>query len=372
MSTVKRPTEPHYKATLSVALHGVRLQFHVAQDLFSSASLDPGTGMLLRTLAGADHGQAGPVLDLGCGYGALGLFLKAWDPTRTVHLVDRDALAVRYAAMNADLNGLEGVEAYPSLGYDDVAAAGFGLVVANIPAKAGPRAIESFLVDGQHFLAADGTVAVVAISRLVAHVAQVLEAADVEVLFERENRGYACWHYRFRRPPGEAYRPAFVRGAYDRGRLGHAGVEVTTVYGLPDFDTPGFATQLALKLLPTLRSARLPIVLNPGQGLVPAVLSRPVVVDDRDLLAVRNTARNADVTEGEPDAVIAMLREHEPIAVTLALLQRYTAERVLIAGTSTQVTRLVEALGGAVVERKRNHGFSAVVVHLPSRGPVQT
>jgi 16S rRNA (guanine1207-N2)-methyltransferase len=364
MNTVKRPDDPHYKATLSVASHRARLQFHVAQDLFSSAGLDPGTAALLRTLAGPDYTGTRRILDLGCGYGPLGLFLKAWEPARTVHLVDRDQLAVRFAGMNVELNGFDGVEAYASLGYDDLQATDFDLVAANIPAKAGPQAIESFLLDGQHFLSGGGTMAVVVINRLAPDVRATLEQAQVEVVLQRENRGYTCWHYRYPDSPTGGYEPAFAGGVYDRGLLRHAGVEITTAYGLPEFDTPGFATQLAIKLLPTLQSSRLPVVLNPGQGLVPAVWARPVVVDDRDLLAVHNTARNALVVDDEPDAVIAMLRDHEPLPVTLAALRRYTARRVLVAGTSTQVTRLVEALGGDVIERKRNHGFSAATIDM--------
>ena len=72
MTLVKLSEDPSYKATIEVALHGARLRFHVASDLFSSAGLDPGTRLLLRTLHGID---AGAVLDLGCGYGPLALFL---------------------------------------------------------------------------------------------------------------------------------------------------------------------------------------------------------------------------------------------------------------------------------------------------------
>ncbi len=366
MDTVKLPDDPHYKATLSIALHGARLRFHVAQDLFSSAGLDPGSAALLRTLADLEPSRTQRVLDLGCGYGPLGLFLKAWAPRRVVHLVDRDRLAVRYTELNAALNDLEPIEAYASLGYDDVSVSDFDLIVTNIPAKAGGPAIESILLDGQHFLHPQGTMAIVVVSRLADDVRAVLDRGGVEVLLERENRGYLCAHYRYTAPSGEPYRNGFDRGIYDRGAIRYGGAEITTLFGLPEFDTVGFATQLAIKVLPSLSGARHVVVLNPGQGLVPAMASRTYAtsIADRDLLAIRNTARHAVLTDAdaEPDAVVALVRPGETTAVTLADINRYAAERVLLAGSSTQVTRLVEAIGGDVVVRKRNHGFSSCVL----------
>lgn len=341
MRNVKRPHDPHYKTTLSVALHGSRLQFHVAQDLFSSASLDPGTALLLRTLAGAEYSR---VLDLGSGYGPLALFLKAWRPEAAVDAVDRDQLAVRYTAMNADLNHLD-VTAFPSLGYDDVTPqTAYDLIVSNIPAKSGPKAIESFVLDGGGFLAPGGRMAIVVITRIADDVRKLIG----EPLLEKTNRGYTCFHYA--PPSAGAYTNGFDRGIYDRGRLRHKSTEITTVYGLPEFDTPGFATQLAIKLIPRLKG--LVRVVNPGQGLIPALVSGRVSVDDRDLLALRNTARNARLVDGEPDAHVVMLRERDP-APDLA-------GRVLVAGTSTQITRVTE--GRDVVERVRNKGFSAAII----------
>jgi hypothetical protein len=160
-----------------------------------------------------------------------------------------------------------------------------------------------------------------------------------------------------------AYTNGFDRGIYDRGRLRHKGTEIATVYGLPEFDTPGFATQLALALAPRLKGHVR--VFNPGQGLVPAALP-DVSVADRDLLAIRNTQRNASLSDGEPDAVIALLREHEPLAVTQSHLAGF--EHVLVAGTSTQVTRLIEATRADVVERRKTRGFSATLLALSVSG----
>jgi 16S rRNA (guanine1207-N2)-methyltransferase len=177
---------PHFKKTVTLDHGGRRLELGVAQELFSSHEVDVGTRLLLRTLAGPEHASRRRVLDLGCGYGPLGLALRAAAADRVVHLVDRDALAVEYSRENAARNRLDEVEVYGSLGYADVRGSGFDLIVSNIPAKAGPPVIEQLLLGGAGLLAPGGLVAVVVIAPLRASVTAVLEGApEVEVVFRR-------------------------------------------------------------------------------------------------------------------------------------------------------------------------------------------
>ncbi|MDZ4277535.1 MAG: methyltransferase, partial [Dehalococcoidia bacterium] len=86
--------DPYFHKIVPLRHEGGLLRLRVSQALFSSYEVDTGTRFLLRSLAGI---EAGSVLDLGCGYGPIGLALKQSAPARTVHMVDRDALAVHYA-----------------------------------------------------------------------------------------------------------------------------------------------------------------------------------------------------------------------------------------------------------------------------------
>ena len=146
---------------------------------------------MLRTLRdeAPDRG-----LDLGCGYGALGLALKADNPSMDLHMVDRDALAVRYARANAESNALQPVEVYGSLGYDEVLAKDFDLIVMNVPAKAGKAAIEHFLLDARSFLRDGGKVAAVVVAQLAPQVEAVLERPKVEEMLRREASSYVGFH----------------------------------------------------------------------------------------------------------------------------------------------------------------------------------
>jgi len=399
------------KKTVTLHQSGIRLELRLAVDLFSSFEVDVGTRLLLRTLADGPHqGPRHKILDLGCGYGPIGLTLKALDPGREVHMVDRDALAVAYSRRNADLNGLSGVEVYGSLGYDDVRATGFDLIASNIPAKAGTAAIRHFLLDATHRLRPNGLVAVVVVAQLEALVAGVLARPGVEVVQRRSTASYAVFHYRFTdghglarfRRLGGLDQPGLGRGVYDRQRvpLAYGGVrlEVHTAYGLPEFDSLGYQSELAVDALLGLGGAPAgrAVVLGPGQGHVPALLwallkPSEVHLVDRDLLALRyaqaNLVRNgcppdrvvtrhqvglAGAGVAEASVVVALLREKEPpqaaaAAVRLAASELPPGGRLVVAASSTAVTRCLARLGQAearvaVRDRRRKKGFSVVVL----------
>ena len=89
---------PYARTRLTVRALGLSLPLDVPADVFATRAIDAGTLLLLRNLP-----QRAPasVLDLGCGYGALGLPVAAKFPQASALLVDRDLLAVRAAAHNA-------------------------------------------------------------------------------------------------------------------------------------------------------------------------------------------------------------------------------------------------------------------------------
>ena len=91
----------------------VALILHSTWGLFSPREIDPGTRLLLDQVR---PGVADRCLDLGCGYGPIGLCLAARAPAGSVMLVDRDFVAVDYARANARRNGLDQVEARLSNG----------------------------------------------------------------------------------------------------------------------------------------------------------------------------------------------------------------------------------------------------------------
>ena len=135
--------------------------------LFSARSLDEGTELLLHKLA-ALAPPPNRVLDLGCGYGAIGLALAAQWPDAHVDLVDSDIRAIEATTENITGNRLnnatvclsDGTRALPQ------SDSRFDLVVSNLPAQAGNDAIDQLLLDAYDALNDGGSLAVVAVNGL--------------------------------------------------------------------------------------------------------------------------------------------------------------------------------------------------------------
>ena len=113
-------------------VRGQTLNFHTTWGLFSPKGLDAGSRLLLEHL---EIYPEDDTLDLGCGYGPLGLIMARLAPRGTHVLVDKDFVAVDYSWKNAELNDITNVECFLSNGFDQVGRRRFDLIVSNLPAK---------------------------------------------------------------------------------------------------------------------------------------------------------------------------------------------------------------------------------------------
>ena len=148
----------------SVPLRGHRMTFHSTWGLFSPRRIDDGSYLLLKhiELEGGDV-----TLDLGCGYGALGLTIAKDTPAGDVHLVDKDFVAIEYAQKNARLNGLANCRIYLSNAFREVPAGlRFDNIVANLPAKVGGELLTIILHDARARLKRGGRLYVVTVAGL--------------------------------------------------------------------------------------------------------------------------------------------------------------------------------------------------------------
>jgi 16S rRNA (guanine1207-N2)-methyltransferase len=159
-------TIPELKQDIVFAanLRGHALTFHSTWGLFSPKAIDEGTGLLLKHLAPQPDAIC---LDLGCGYGPIGLTLAKLAPHGFVHLVDKDFVAVDFARKNLAANHITNAQAYLSNGFDQVPSeAKFDLIASNVPAKIGSELLTIFLHDAYERLNPGGQLYVVTISGL--------------------------------------------------------------------------------------------------------------------------------------------------------------------------------------------------------------
>ena len=160
-----RQRDPYFKKLVSLTLDGEQMEFEVAHTLFASHDVDAGSRLLLRCLEHERPPQR--ILDLGCGYGVLGIALARRFPEASVVMADSNLLAVRYARRNIALNGITNAEAIGSVALEDVPPGTYDLIVSNVPAKIGDEAIEAEFVQGPRGrLASGGAYWFVAVSGL--------------------------------------------------------------------------------------------------------------------------------------------------------------------------------------------------------------
>ena len=155
-------------------LRGHRFTFHTTWGLFSPKAIDDGTRLLVEHLEIRHDERA---MDLGCGYGPIGLAIARAAPAGRCMMVDKDFVAVEYARRNAVLNGLHNVEVRLSDGFRGLDDERFTLVVSNLPAKTTKEHYYLFFHDAWQRLEAGGKIYVVVITGL----RQFIKRAFVEV-----------------------------------------------------------------------------------------------------------------------------------------------------------------------------------------------
>ena len=151
--------EVEFQATL----RGFPIAFSATWGLFSPKGIDAGTDLLIEHLK-IQEGDT--CLDLGCGYGAIGISIAKCTPTATVYMVDKDFVAVDYAGKNAERNGLANCHVLLSNGFSHLPNIQFDLIASNLPANVGKELLQIFLADAKQYLKPNGCLYVVTISGL--------------------------------------------------------------------------------------------------------------------------------------------------------------------------------------------------------------
>lgn len=154
------------KQDLSIQTHllGHELTLKTRWGVFSPRAIDEGTRLLLRYL---DIAKEDKCLDLGCGYGPIGLAVAKSCPQGEVHMVDKDFVAIELSNHNAQLNQIKNAEAYLSDAFTRVNKPYyFDQIISNVPAKVGREQLSIILFDAYDALKPGGKITFVTINGL--------------------------------------------------------------------------------------------------------------------------------------------------------------------------------------------------------------
>jgi 16S rRNA G1207 methylase RsmC len=185
----------YFKKEINYLYEGKKFSFDVGETLFSTFAIDHGTDILLRSLPIFPNPQK--ILDLGCGYGPLGIILAYKYPNAEVTMIDKDLLAVRFTKNNIIKNKVSNALALGSVGMESVSDQLFDLIVSNIPAKIGDQAIkQEFILKPYHCLKPKGELWIVVVSALnrLFKVEKQNELKFKEIRKRKGHTVYKIWH----------------------------------------------------------------------------------------------------------------------------------------------------------------------------------
>ena len=126
--------------------------FYTDNGVFSKRGLDFGSRSLIDTII--DLGIYGNVLDVGCGYGVIGIILSSFF-NGNYDLVDINKRAIHLAKMNVSLNKAC-CNVFDSDVYSNVNKK-YDFIITNPPIRAGKDVLYKFLFDAKDYLVSGGS-----------------------------------------------------------------------------------------------------------------------------------------------------------------------------------------------------------------------
>jgi 16S rRNA (guanine1207-N2)-methyltransferase len=169
----EKPNTEHYFAEtpksepklgmVQTRLRGQTFKFLTSSSVFSKKQVDPGTRLLIEAMLLPDSGN---VLDVGCGYGAVGIAAAASNPRLRVVLTDVNMRAVQLARQNIKINRVRNAEVRHGCLYEPIKELTFNCVLSNPPVSAGMATVLAIIQGAPKFLSCDGTLQMVVRSKI--------------------------------------------------------------------------------------------------------------------------------------------------------------------------------------------------------------
>lgn len=144
-------------------LRGRKFEFLTSSSVFSKKRVDLGTRVLIEAMV---LPQTGAVLDIGCGYGAVGITAAATNPKLKVVMTDVNMRAVRLAKQNIGANRIRNAQVLYGHLYEPVEALHFDCVLSNPPISAGMDVVKAIIEGAPKVMNAGGSFQMVIRSKI--------------------------------------------------------------------------------------------------------------------------------------------------------------------------------------------------------------
>jgi len=138
-----------------------KYKFKTPSGVYSFGKIDKASKVLLETLLKTDSINNGKVLDIGCGYGLVGVTLKKEYPNIKLFMSDINKRAVEFAKINLNLNNIDAKIKQGNL-YEIWKDVNFDHIVSNPPIVAGKDVWMKLVSEAPEHLEKNGTLTIVA------------------------------------------------------------------------------------------------------------------------------------------------------------------------------------------------------------------
>ncbi len=148
----KKPASESSPIEIRYSYMGASFRFMTDSGVFSKDKVDRGTDLLLEAL---EDEQSASFMDMGCGYGPVGICYGATHKGALVHMADINERACALAQSNAMLNGVKAI-VRQSDGFASFSEARFDCVAMNPPIRAGKQMIRELMIQAKGSLTDGG------------------------------------------------------------------------------------------------------------------------------------------------------------------------------------------------------------------------
>lgn len=144
----------HNKKIININYNNKEIKLYTDNGVFSKEHFDYGSKLLVNNFLKEE--KSGRVLDLGCGYGIIGIILSQ-NKNLYIDMVDINNNAVNLTNENLKLNNIENATSFVSNIYSEITNK-YDYIITNPPIRAGKETIRTFLFDAQNYINENGEI----------------------------------------------------------------------------------------------------------------------------------------------------------------------------------------------------------------------